>query len=165
MINFSSILNPGERVVATGRQHAGALIVPFLALLAGAAVLFLQLGQTLAQFRVVGALFLIAGVWATVKALAGRLTTQFVLTDERLLGESGLLRHRKIALPIREIERIEVRNSLLGMMLGYGTLEVTGRNRLRERYSQITGAKGISRQVLTLMTAAPKVMPQVAWVA
>ena len=162
MINFSTILKPGERVIAQGRLHVGAFIVPLAVLLIGAAVLFLQLGQTLGQFRAVGALLLIVGAWTTLRALSKRLSTQFVLTDERLLGESGLLRHRKIALPIRQIERVEVSYSLLGRILGYGTLEVSGRNRLRERYSQITGAKEISRQALKLMTDPPKLMPQVA---
>jgi len=162
MLNFSSILRPGEHVVAKGKLHVGAFIVPLVVLLLGAAVLYLPLGQTLIQFKVVAAVLLIAGGWTTLVALSKRLSTQFVLTDERLLAESGLLKHKKISVPIREIERVQVNHSLLGRVLGYGTLEVTGRHRLQERYTQITGAMEISRQVLALMTAPPKVMPQVA---
>ena len=162
MINFSTILHPGERIIAKGRLHVGAFIVPLVVMLIGAAVMFLELGETLARFRLVGALFLIAGAWTTLKALSARLSTQLVLTDERLLGESGLFKHRKIALPIRQVEKVEVSYSLLGRMLGYGTLEVCGRNRLRERYSQITGAKQLLLQAQKLMYGSPKGVPRIA---
>jgi uncharacterized membrane protein YdbT with pleckstrin-like domain len=48
--------------------------------------------------------------------------TKVVLTTERLLVVHGTLRRRAAAIPLERVATIEVEQSLLGRLLGYGTL-------------------------------------------
>jgi uncharacterized membrane protein YdbT with pleckstrin-like domain len=158
MENTNLNLQPGERVVATAKLHLGAVIVPALLLLVGAVVLFVNISPTIDQFRVLAILVVVAGLWATINAVIARLGTSLVMTDERLLAESGMRPHKKTAVFIRNLDSVIAKRSLLGSLLGYGTLVVNarGQGNLRLEFPQIIGADKIAEQIRALMSGPAK---------
>jgi hypothetical protein len=63
--------------------------------------------------------------------------TELALTDKRILGATGAARRATIALPFQQIESVTVRSGLLGWMLDYGNVTVTGKDGRRVTFKGI----------------------------
>ena len=118
-------LDPEEEVRLRSRQHGVALVAPLaraFALAAAGGVLVVAGARSAWALGVVGALLLAA---AAAFALAGVVRwdrTQLVLTTEKLFVVHGVARRRAAAVRLARVGAVEVEQSLLGRILGYGTL-------------------------------------------
>ena len=110
-----------EEVRLDERRHAVVLAGPFaraLGLAAGGASGFV-LGWPLS---VVGVLLLVLAAAIAVRAVWRWDRTHVVLTTEKLFVVHGTLRRRAAAVRLERIGPVEVEQSLLGRLLGYGTV-------------------------------------------
>jgi uncharacterized membrane protein YdbT with pleckstrin-like domain len=118
-------LAPGEQVQLETRPHGIALARPLVhaLLIAGAGAALVVFGPRVHWLlSPVGAGLLGA---AAVLALAAVLRwdrTQFVLTTEKLFVVHGIVRRRAAAVRLSRIGALEVEQTLLGRVLGYGTI-------------------------------------------
>lgn len=115
-------LEPGERVRLEERPHAAALARPLgRALLAAVvgAILVLAAPATLglvgAFLLAVAALYSLAAVWRWDR-------TQLVVTSDKLFITYGIAQRRAAAVRLARVGPVEMRQSVLGRMLGYGTV-------------------------------------------
>ena len=111
----------GERIYLDSRRH-GVVLVPALVrafLLAGiGGFLFSLPWPSLlagAALVMVAALLALRAVWRWER-------THVIMTDDRLALVRGTLRRRTAAVRLERVGAVEVDQSLLGRMLGYGTL-------------------------------------------
>jgi hypothetical protein len=74
-------------------------------------------------------------------------TTEFAVTDKRVLAKMGSIRQRTIELFLTQVEGIMVDQSLLGRLLGYGTLIVTGTGGMKTPFPNIAHADEFRKQV------------------
>lgn len=125
------ILTPGETVHATARITGwiwfGPIVACFVILgLLGLTLLTPSIRQQPAL--AVGAGVLAAGLLCAI--LLGpwikQSTTNMVVTDRRVIAKFGLISRRAIEMRISKIESIQVEQTLVGRMLGYGTVMVHG---------------------------------------
>ena len=72
---------------------------------------------------VVGGLLLIASLWALWRFLDWRFDL-WAVTTQRVIDESGVLAVRTIDSPIETIHNITSERTLLGRMMGYGTVNI-----------------------------------------
>jgi membrane protein YdbS with pleckstrin-like domain len=110
-----------ERVFLDARKHGVVLLRPLsralvLAGLGGAAFL---LGWPVS---VAGATLLAAAAVLALAAVWRWDRTHVVLTTEKLFVVHGVLRKRAAAVRLARLGTVELEQSLLGRMLGYGTL-------------------------------------------
>ncbi len=118
-------LEPGEEVQLEARPHGIALALPLaravaIALAGGGLVVFgprssWALAAVGVLLLAVGAIFALAAVWRWDR-------TKLVLTTEKLFVVYGIARRRAAAVRLARIPAIEVEQSLLGHILGYGTV-------------------------------------------
>jgi uncharacterized membrane protein YdbT with pleckstrin-like domain len=110
-----------EQVFLDQRRHGIVLVRPFARalLLAGCGVVGLVLGWpgSLAG----GILVVVAAAYAVAAVLRWD-RTHVVLTAEKLFVVHGILRRRAAAVRLAKVSTIEVDQSLLGRLLGYGTV-------------------------------------------
>ena len=103
------------------RRHAIVLVRPFLRALVftagGVSTFVLGWPLTLA-----GAVLLALAAWIAVRAVWRWDRTHVVLTTEMLFVVHGTVRRRAAAVRLERVGPIEVEQSLLGRLLGYGTL-------------------------------------------
>ena len=66
------------------------------------------------------------GGLVTIKRLLDVLTTEVAVTNQRLNVKLGLLRRDTIEQQLSKIDSVSVSQSILGRILGYGTLQVRG---------------------------------------
>ena len=119
-------LLPHETQTATVRYHPAILIWPVLTVLGACAA-----ASIITVFTGVGGTTLIA-IWAVaaiaVALLAVRvwmwLNGYLVLTRQRVFLIHGVIKHRMVSIPAREMRDIRLTRTLPGRLAGYGWLEL-----------------------------------------
>jgi hypothetical protein len=110
-----------ERVRLDRRRHGVVLAGPFLRAisLAGVGVAALAAGWPIS---LPAPLLLFAGALVALRAVWRWERTRVVVTTEKLFVVHGTARRRAAAVRLARVGAIEVEQSLLGRLLGYGTV-------------------------------------------
>lgn len=113
-----------EEICLDARLHGAVLARPIarssLLVLAGMAAQLIPW----AVGPVLGAILIAAGAAFTLRAVWQWERTRVVVTTERVLVVAGTLRRRSKTVRLQAVEEIEVEQSLVGQLFGYGTLIV-----------------------------------------
>lgn len=59
-------------------------------------------------------------------AILNVVTTELAVTNKKIIGKSGFIRRSSIDMPIAKCESIAVKQTILGRILGYGTVIAQG---------------------------------------
>lgn len=126
----------GETVVYQTRLHWIVLVAPIslgVLFAATGAAMFVLSGraipaQTLERqsFLILGAAFLAVALVFIVRGVLVRNATEMTVTNKRVFVKVGLAARRTIELLLSRVESIGVEESVMGRMLGYGTVIVHG---------------------------------------
>ncbi|MES1248391.1 MAG: PH domain-containing protein [Actinomycetota bacterium] len=110
-----------ERVLVDRRRHGIVLVRPFARalLLAAIGVGGFELGW---PASVPGGVLLVAAAGYALAAVLRWDRTHVVLTSETLVVEHGIVRRREASVRLAKVSAVEVDHSLLGRLLGYGTV-------------------------------------------
>jgi uncharacterized membrane protein YdbT with pleckstrin-like domain len=110
-----------ERVCVDERRHGVVLVGAFLRAfaLAGPGVFAVVAGW---PATTIGALLLVAAALVVLRAVWRWHRTHVVLTTEKLFVVHGTLRRRAAAVRLARIGPVEIEQTLLGRLLGYGTI-------------------------------------------
>jgi uncharacterized membrane protein YdbT with pleckstrin-like domain len=123
------VLQPGETVVHVTRLHS-VIFLPAILWFATAIVLLIVAMTFTGDLRIGGealaAFAAIFGLWSGVPALIRRMTTELAVTDRRVIYKSGVLARHTLEMNRSKVESVDVDQSLLGRILGFGTITVRG---------------------------------------
>ncbi len=110
-----------DQVLLETRRHGIVLVGTFLraALLLAAGVVLVRLGW---PWSPPGAAALLVAAVIAFRAVLRWDRTQVVLTTRELSVSHGVLRRRRASVPLASLGALEVEQTLLGRLLGYGTL-------------------------------------------
>jgi uncharacterized membrane protein YdbT with pleckstrin-like domain len=115
------LTSPGEHVWLESRRHGIVLARAFVRSFAllGAGMALLALGWPLSAGG--AGLVVLAALLAVAAVLRWERTT-VVVTSDKLYVVHGIVRRRAAAVRLARVGAIEVEQSLLGRLLGYGTI-------------------------------------------
>ncbi len=65
------------------------------------------------------------------------MTSEFAITNKRIVIKVGLIARRTLEMNLSKIESVNVNQSILGRILGYGSIVVIGTGGTREVFDQI----------------------------
>lgn len=129
MSYYEKVLQPDEQVRFVGRLHwvihKNAILFVILALVFG----IVALGQAndlriAAWFAAAGCMALAAlsylGSWFR------QITTEFVVTDKRIIHKVGWISRRTQEMNIGKVETVDIRQGIPGRMFDYGTVLIIG---------------------------------------
>jgi uncharacterized membrane protein YdbT with pleckstrin-like domain len=74
-------------------------------------------------------------------------SSEFAVTNKRVLVKVGLVRRHSLELLLQKVEGIGVDQGILGRILGYGTITVSGTGGTREAFRTISRPLEFRRQV------------------
>lgn len=74
-------------------------------------------------------------------------TSEFGVTNKRVLLKTGLIRRNSFEVLLTKVEGIQVKQSILGRLLGYGTIVVTGTGGSADPFRRIARPLDFRRQV------------------
>lgn len=141
-------LLPGERVLYKTRLHWVLFAKPVLVVLAGAilAVLLRQVQDPPWLWMIGGALALVGLIWSFVHYVEV-MTSEFAVTTSRLIFKVGLISRYTTELLLSKVESIGVQQGLVGRVLNYGDLTVTGTGGAREVFRRVRDPIGFRNHV------------------
>ncbi len=133
MSYVTKVLQPGEMVVHDSGLHwvifTRAIIAAVVCLVLVVAAIYTAGNQTqylsLALW-IAAAIFALLALAAGLRALVRRATTEFVVTNHRVIYKTGLLARHTLEINRSKVESVDVDQSITGRFLGYGTVVVRG---------------------------------------
>jgi uncharacterized membrane protein YdbT with pleckstrin-like domain len=145
MSYIDSNLLDGEHVVYRTRLHWMLFILPVLfTVLVLSPIAWLMANGTWKNFAWIPlALSLLVLVATFIK----RQSSDFAVTNKRVMMKVGVFATRSIELLLNKIEAIAVNQSLAGRIFGYGDIAVTGSGGTKESFSRIRGPLEFRRAV------------------
>lgn len=140
----------GEEIVYKARLHWSVFLRATWPLIFAIFVLLIGLGQkgedAIAVQCFSGILF-IGAVIFELGAFSTFFTTEFALTNKRIIAKTGLVRRRSVDLLLTKVESIGVRQSILGRILNYGMIIVTGTGGTKEPFGNISDPLELRKRV------------------
>jgi uncharacterized membrane protein YdbT with pleckstrin-like domain len=135
----------GERIVYRTRLHWSVLVRPVLLLVLVAVPVSYWLAT--GSWHGYAWIPVAVGVLAVLPAFARRQSSEFAVTNKRVLFKVGVLDTRSVELLLGKIEAISVDQSLLGRLLGYGDIVVTGSGGTHEGFTRLQAPLEFRRAV------------------
>lgn len=156
----SSQLTDGEEIVKMTSRHWVAY---------SGAVLFFAMGLVLiwvsesAEVSALGFGVIGFGAIMALNAWIGITTSEFAVTNRRVLLKTGLIRRHTVETMLQKVEGVSVSQDIPGRLLGYGTIQVTGTGGTSESFNLITDPTEFRRAVqeqVQARTHPPVIPPQ-----
>ena len=145
-------LMEGERVVYRTRHHWVIFLRAILIFLVGL-LLFIagQIWKEQQDAATIGTaalgLAVIIALLLAIPAWIDLLSSEFAVTNKRVVVKIGWIQRRSIETLLNKIEAIEVMQSIGGRMLGYGTIIVIGTGGTKEAFNRIARPLEFRRKV------------------
>ena len=124
------VLQPGETIQHAAKLHWFIYLRTIFALIS--CIILVGVGFTRDNHNLDLALgiaviiFGLLGLLSGVRALIRRATTELGVTDHRVIYKTGLLARHTIEMNRDKVESVDVDQTLLGRIFGYGTIVVRG---------------------------------------
>ena len=148
-------LMSGEQIEYQAQVH-WIVYTPAVLLLIIAIVFFIFGTNPDASFaNGLGAFFVLAAMVAVAAAYVRKKSSEFAVTNRRVLIKVGLLSRHTLELLLHKVEGIGVDQPLPGRILGFGTIVVTGTGGTREHFDNIADPLEFRRQVQNHATPGP----------
>ena len=87
------------------------------------------------------------GLFALLFRLIDYATSEFGVTNKRVFIKVGFLRRKTLELLLRHVEAISVDQSVMGRLLNYGSVTLTGTGGVREVFHNISKPLEFRRQI------------------
>ena len=125
-------LMPGEKIIYTTKLHwivyGWTLFCIFLAIF---------FGIKGAENAPIAAIFFLLAAITGISAIINQATSEFGLTNKRVIMKTGFIRRNSIEVLLSKTEGIQVNQGILGRMLGYGSLIISGTGGMKDPFHKI----------------------------
>jgi uncharacterized membrane protein YdbT with pleckstrin-like domain len=125
------VLQPGETIVYSTRLHwiiywRAILLLIVCIVLAGAAWYMADNKNLSLAIAIAAVIFALLGLSSALRTFIRRWTTELAVTDRRVIYKEGLIARRTLEMNRSRVESVDVYQTILGRILGYGTITLRG---------------------------------------
>jgi uncharacterized membrane protein YdbT with pleckstrin-like domain len=124
------VLQPGEALVYATTLHwlvyLRAIVLFVLAVLCLVAAGEVDSAGITMALKIAAAVLCVLGIVTALSALIRRATTELAVTDRRVIFKTGIFQRHTVEMNLSKVETVGVNQSILGRLLGYGTVIVRG---------------------------------------
>ena len=151
-------LMPNEKILFTARVHP-AIFLPAVMSFVGSiafviyAIVYATSKNDTASGLFASFLFLMAGAFFLYsivlgfQALITILTTEFGVTNRRVIAKTGFIRRHTLEMLLHKIESVAVDQGALGRLLNFGTVTVTGTGGTEESFEAIFDPINVRKKI------------------
>jgi len=133
-------LGESERVLYRGRVSWVVYLAPVMMFAFGAA-------WALAGGGVPGLILAVAGALSGAAAFIRQATSEFAVTTGRVVVKTGLFARNSIEIRLSKLESVEVQQDILGRLLNYGSVLVSGTGGTHEPFAMIDDPMAFRRAI------------------
>jgi uncharacterized membrane protein YdbT with pleckstrin-like domain len=142
----------GERIIYRARYHwiifGLSIALVFLGVLLG---ILLQIYQR--DYWYVGAALAGVGLLLAIGPAIRYISSEFAVTDKRVLGKVGFIERESDETLLSKVEAIGVDQGIMGRLLGFGTVTITGTGGTQESFPTISQPLEFRRQIQSQVVA------------
>ncbi len=91
--------------------------------------------ETKLHWRIYFTLRALFTLW--LSPLIRRATSEFVITNKRVIVKVGLIRRKTLEMNLQKIESVNVEQGIIARILGYGTVTIVGTGGTKESFADI----------------------------
>jgi membrane protein YdbS with pleckstrin-like domain len=142
----------GERIVYRAHLHWTIFGIPILVVLLGAGLGVVLYLYELAYWWL-GAALAGIGLLLAIGPLVRYLGTEFAVTNKRVLSKTGFIQRESDETLLSKVEAIAVDQGILGRILGFGTVRITGSGGTEDAFPGISQPLELRRQVQSQVVA------------
>lgn len=156
----------GEQILYEAEPHWVSLLIPLLFMLIGVIILLStfvadRVSQFLPfvtpNFLTTGGLScFVAATMSFIWAIIRFYTSEFAVTNKKVIAKRGFISRSTQELLLDRVEGIAVQQGVLGRLLGYGTIIVTGTGTARAFFSNIANPLEFQQQLQDQLFAQQK---------
>lgn len=130
-----------ESVVHSTKQHWIIFLWPVVFFFGGLYVIMLGMKDpsTADSTAGIAVLCILVGLVWFVMALLRYITNEFAITNKRVIIKIGVIRRMTLEMNLDKVESVSVDQSILGRILDYGTLVVSGTGSTKQPFKEIAG--------------------------
>jgi uncharacterized membrane protein YdbT with pleckstrin-like domain len=142
----------GEQIIYRARLHwiifGASIIMVALGLLLAIALQAIQPGYWYLGLALVG-----IGLLLAIGPAIRYLSSEFAVTDKRVLAKHGFIERESIETLLSKIEAISVDQGIIGRVFGYGSITITGTGGTEEFFPRISQPLEFRRQIQSQVVA------------
>jgi uncharacterized membrane protein YdbT with pleckstrin-like domain len=124
------VLQPGEKVTYATSLHwlvyLRAIVLMILAIALGIEAQIVAEPSVALALKIAAILFAVVALVSGLGALIRRSATELAVTDRRVIYKTGIFQRHSMEMNLSKVETVGVNQSILGRILGYGTVIVRG---------------------------------------
>ena len=136
----------GEAIVYRARLHWTTFLTSIVVVLLGIGLaILLQVVQP--AYTLAGAALAGVGLLLAIGPAIRYLSSEFAVTDKRVLGKVGFIERESAETLLSKIEAIAVDQGVIGRILGFGTVTITGTGGTQEPFPRISDPLEFRRQI------------------
>jgi len=122
----------GESVVYRTNLHWVVFLWPIIWLVV--AIMFFSSGGDAAA---AGGLFILIAILTGISSFINFKTSEFGITNKRVLVKVGFIRRNSLEVLLNKVEGIQVSQGILGRILGFGSITVSGTGGTKDPFHKI----------------------------
>ena len=126
-------LMPGEKITYRANLHWVVFLRPIGWLFI--AILFFIYGGDAA---VIGPIFVLIAIIDGIGSVVTYKTSEFGITNKRVLAKVGFIRRNSLEILLTKIEGIQVKQGIIGRILGYGSVGISGTGGSKNPFHKIS---------------------------
>jgi uncharacterized membrane protein YdbT with pleckstrin-like domain len=141
-----------EAVTYRGKLHWTGLLRPVamataLMILGIGAVTYSFNSESRNPFAAVGLGLIVVGAMPLIKSLVERRAAEFAVTNKRVILKTGVVQRRTTEMFLSKIESVGADQTVLGRLLGYGSIVLRGTGGSTEPFASIDNPLEFRRQI------------------
>jgi uncharacterized membrane protein YdbT with pleckstrin-like domain len=150
MSYVNEVLQPDETVRFRTNVHWSVYLKAITALVIGLALLawYWQDGTGSMVLLLAAAAFGVSALILVVPPFLERLGTEIAITDRRIIYKTGLVQRHTVEISMDKVESVDVDQSVLGRIFGYGTVTVRGTGEAAEPLRDVAAPIALRNAVL-----------------
>ena len=152
MSYFDDHLLAGERVVYRARLHWSIFATSIVVIVLGIA-LAVVLSVYQPEYWPAGVALAGIGLLLAIGPAIHYASSEFAVTDMRVVAKLGFIERESLETLLSKIEAIGVDQGIVGRMLGYGTITITGTGGTEESFPRIADPLEFRRQIQSQVVA------------
>jgi uncharacterized membrane protein YdbT with pleckstrin-like domain len=124
----------GEEVIYRAKLHWIVFFWPVVIL--AVAIVFFSSGR--AEDVGMGGTFLLVSMVLGLLSFINYKTSEFGVTNKRVIAKFGFIRRNSLEVLLNKVEGVQVNQGILGRILGYGSVAVSGTGGTRDPFPRIS---------------------------
>jgi len=122
----------GEKVLYSSKLHWVVFLWPIVWFIV--AIIFFSGGGDAAA---AGGLFVLIAIVTGIASFINYKTSEFGITNKRIIVKVGFIRRNSIEVLLNKVEGIQVNQGILGRILGFGSITVSGTGGTKDPFHKI----------------------------